>query len=92
MCVRESGKNDDVIATPLVKSVSLRVDTAPTIDSELVREWWPRRAEMCGRKPSSRMRCNSFWLLKVPAAITTWSAVKVRRPRIIGPVCTVSTA
>ena len=63
MCVRSSGKNDDVIATPRVKSVSLRLETAPTIDSEFVREWCPSREEMRGRKPSSRIRCSSRWEL-----------------------------
>ena len=37
-CVRGSGWNDDVIATPRVKSTSLRREIAPTSDSEFVRD------------------------------------------------------
>ncbi len=89
--MRSSGKNDDVIATPGVKSASLRREMAPTIDSLLVRERTPRRLDSRGSRPSSFIRCSSFWVLYVPAAITTWSAVKVcRRPT--GPVRVVSTS
>src|SRR5690242_3348734 len=61
------------------------------MDSEFVRDTAPRRAEMLGSIPSSRMRCSSFWVLKVPAATTTWSAVNVVALRIRGPVRAVST-
>ena len=49
MWVWSSGWNDDVMATPLVKSASPANVRAPRIASEFVRVSWPSRVETFGR-------------------------------------------
>ena len=79
MCVSSSGCQDDVIATPRVKSrgpprSGARRAIAPTSASELVRVSSPSFREMRGSTPVSRRRCSSVCVPQVPAANTTCSA------------------
>jgi hypothetical protein len=96
MCVCSSGWNELVIATPSVKSsprrrAAGRSTPAPRIASELVRVSAPTRPDRCGSVPDAFIACSSRWVPSAPAANTTWSASKTRRPRRShAPVRTVS--
>ncbi len=96
MRVPGSGRNDEVMATPRVKSCLARlrmVVSAPPSASELVRVSAPSRAEMAGSEPCARIACSSCWVPQVPAAKITCPAVNRRaaRPGRQAPVRTVST-
>lgn len=79
MCVWSFGWNDDVMATPRVKSTSRRNVRAPSIASEFVRVNSPSLADRLERCPSSRIRWRSFWVPIAPAAKMTSLATKARR-------------
>ena len=90
-----AGEVEQLIATPLEKSALRSRDRAARIASEFVRVRRPRRGEMSGSAPVSRMVCRSRAVPSAPAANTTWGALKMRAPslrrRPFAPVGTVST-
>src|ERR1700739_4580242 len=93
MVVSPVGWIEEVIATPWVRSRagSALYFMAPRIDSELVRVSAPSRSDRLGSVPLSFILCSRFWVPQVPAASTTYGAVKVWRfLRSTAPVRTVS--
>ncbi|MEU1183637.1 hypothetical protein ABZ464_39600 [Streptomyces sp. NPDC005820] len=81
MCVSSSGWIDEVIDRPWVRSSSGATAGRMTtrIASEFVRVSSPSRRESSGSTPLSRIRCNRRCVPHVPAARTTWVAVRLRR-------------
>jgi hypothetical protein len=84
--VCSSGKNEDVIAEPWLKSISVLGIFAPTNDSLFVRDRSPKRLEINGSFLLSFIRWSNFWVLQVPLATMTSEAVNVFGRLIQAPV------